>query len=453
MKKGLIFVIVLTMLISSSLIGCSGKTDNSSNAATPSNNATATSNDTTVVTEPAKDVNLNFTMRSAPETVAFKKLAEMYTAQYPNVKIAINEVGSDGYFTRITSELFAKSKGIDIVNFTNVELGMFAASGVIENLTPYLDNSNLNLNGFNKDMFVKAALESSTYDGNVYALPYGISCLLLYYRTDLIKTPPQDWDEYLALEKQFTKSINPNSPTEYGGVMMAKRGQMAPKVFSAFLRSYGGEFDPENINNQGAVDALTLWVDEFANLKVVPPDSNATDYSKGVQTFQEGLSAMALQQDAAAGTFADQTKSPKIFDKFAVTTIPGKKQADGSIKKVTYTQSWAFAINSFSENKEEAYKFLTFFNNPENYSKAMGSSDSTALKDVINSDAFKNSHKSNYDAYVNSFEFAKAFPTNKYTSDFFNILDFDISKALAKELTPKQALDEASAEMTKAMKE
>lgn len=48
---------------------------------------------------------------------------------------------------------------------------------------------------------------SATYKGRIYSIPLDGDFHMVYYRTDLLKqaglTPPTNWDEYLAIAKQF----------------------------------------------------------------------------------------------------------------------------------------------------------------------------------------------------------------------------------------------------------
>lgn len=394
-------------------------------------------------------VTINMAIKSASEAETIKKIAGVYMKQNPHVTINVNELGRDAYMERIKNQLFAKSADVDIVNFTNVQIGMFAESGVIADLTPYINNPELN-NGFSTDMFLDSAREAVTYNGSMYGMPYGTSTIMLYYRTDLIDTPPKTWGEYLELAKKFTKSHNPDSPTEYGTTMQAKRGATCPKEFSAFLWSHGGDFVNADgtaslVNTEGTVNALQMWVDMFNDLKVVPPDVTSYEYAQVSSAFKEGITAMCLQWDAACGEFADPEGAPLVCDNFGVAVIPGVEQADGSVLQVPFIQSWCFAINEFSENKEEAYKFLSFFCNPDVYLENMATTDSTALKSVLEDESYQG--RTGYAAYKESLVLGRPYPNSKDTDRMESALDFAVAQAVAKELTPQEALDNCAAEI------
>ncbi len=402
-------------------------------------------------------VELVILVKSSPEVPALYTLADMYMSENPHATITVEELGRDVYDERLNNQLFAKSADVDIVNLTNSNIGLFATSGVIANLDPFFEDANLNTSGISEDMFFPAALAAARFEGKKYAIPYLGSALFLYYRTDLIDNPPTTWDEYIEVASQFTKSINPDSPTEYGTTIQGKRGSLtSPKELSGLLWSFDGGWISDSgevlVNNEGSVKALNVWVKLFRELKAVPPDITSYEYSQVLEAFQSGITVMAFQWDAADGTFADPEKSPLIFDKWAVTDAPGVKQADGSIKSIPYTQFWLYAMNEFSENKEEAFTFLSFINHPDNFVKALVPGISTALIDVADSQEYKEK-KITADMLKVALETGQAYPNSQHMAQMQTIVDFAISQALAGELTTKEALDSAAAEIEKLINE
>ncbi len=395
-------------------------------------------------------------VKSQGELKLVYKLADRYMAENPHVTITIAELGRDVYDERLNNQLFAKSSSIDIVNLVNSNIGLFAASGVIAELDSLIEDKNVNLYGLSKEMFYPAAVNASSYEGKMYGIPYVGSTLFLFYRTDLIDNPPTTWEEYIDVAEQFTKSINPDSPTEYGTAIQGKRGSLTtPKEFSAVMWSFGGGFISDTgevlINNEGTVKALDVWIKLYRELKAVPPDITSFEYSQILEVFQSGKTAMVFQWDAADGTFSNGEKSPLIVDKWAVTEAPGVANADGSIKSIPYVQFWNFAINEFSENKEEAFAWLSYLNNSDNFISALFPGMATAQPAVAASNEYK-AGKMTAEMLEVALETGRAYPNSIYTAQMQTILDFAISQALAGELTAQEALDGAAAEFEKLLK-
>ena len=75
------------------------------------------------------------------------------------------------------------------------------------------------------------------YKDSTYAIPFDVSTHFLYYRKDLIETPPETWEEYIETAKGFTKALNSSSETEYGAAITALPGPELPKAFYSAMWS------------------------------------------------------------------------------------------------------------------------------------------------------------------------------------------------------------------------
>jgi multiple sugar transport system substrate-binding protein len=57
---------------------------------------------------------------------------------------------------------------------------------------------------------LKAPLETATWKGKLYAVPYNSNTQLLWYRSDLVKTPPTTWDQMISDAEQLAKQGKPH---------------------------------------------------------------------------------------------------------------------------------------------------------------------------------------------------------------------------------------------------
>ncbi|HEY9593865.1 MAG TPA: sugar ABC transporter substrate-binding protein [Spirochaetia bacterium] len=399
-------------------------------------------------------------IQSSPEAQFVKSIAEDFNADPNNggITVTINELGRDNVFPRIQTQLFAKSTAVDFVFITPSLIGPLGAGGVLEDLNPYFTKKAAG-ESFTTSLFSKGGIDAGTYAGSLYGLPFVTSTMLLFYRTDLIKTPPQTWDEYYQLARKFTKSLNPASPTVYGTTVMGKPQQDAINVdeYSQIAWSMGGDFvgtdASVNVSTPQNVKALELWTNLYRN-KLVPPDATSFDYPAVLAAFQEGQTAMCIQWDAAAGSFADPKQSPKIYDKFAVAAIPGTKQADGTILRQPYLNFWLSSVNKFSGKKEQTFKFLSYLYDPKEFTKRLTPNMTTALKDVLASDEFRaiKQGSRSYDAYKQSLLEGRTFNAHKELDKIKSILDSALSQALAGSETPQQALEGAQSNIASTAK-
>jgi len=59
---------------------------------------------------------------------------------------------------------------------------------------------------------LKAPLETATWKGKLYAVPYNSNTQLLWYRSDLVKTPPTTWDQMISDAEQLAPDRDPGRP-------------------------------------------------------------------------------------------------------------------------------------------------------------------------------------------------------------------------------------------------
>ena len=76
-------------------------------------------------------------------------------------------------------------EGPDIAIFAHDRVAELYGAGLL---------SPINLNDLEDD-FVQTALDAMTINGDLYAMPYAVENLAMFYNTDLVQTPPTTWDE------------------------------------------------------------------------------------------------------------------------------------------------------------------------------------------------------------------------------------------------------------------
>src|SRR6516165_9642761 len=57
---------------------------------------------------------------------------------------------------------------------------------------------------------LKVPLQTATWKGQLVAVPYNSNTQLLWYRSDLVKTPPTTWDQMIADAEQLNKEGKPH---------------------------------------------------------------------------------------------------------------------------------------------------------------------------------------------------------------------------------------------------
>ncbi|HEY8446968.1 MAG TPA: extracellular solute-binding protein [Thermomicrobiales bacterium] len=129
------------------------------------------------------------------------------TAEHPNAEIELRKAPGGNFATQLLLAL-GTNRAPDVFLFTSLGIGELAEAGFLAPLDPYLSG----WEGWAQypDQ-VKYAL---TYQGQVWALPYGLDTHFLYYRKDLFEQAglPREWqpatpDDILAAALQIKERV------------------------------------------------------------------------------------------------------------------------------------------------------------------------------------------------------------------------------------------------------
>lgn len=174
-------------------------------------------------------------------------------------------------------------KGPDILLWANDVSGELAQSGLIEPLDelPFLTEN-----------FLPVSLKAFRYKGRLYGYPYAVESIALFYNKDLVKNPPESFEE---LEHLAIKINNP-SKNIYGFLYDFKT------FFFSFpiLNASGGYIFGEDknglnakdigINHQGFVDGLT-FLQGLNSAGIIP---SSTDRGIAFEHFKAGKLAFTI---------------------------------------------------------------------------------------------------------------------------------------------------------------
>jgi len=378
---------------------------------------------------------------------SFRAAAAAYKTATGNT-VNIEEINRDVLQEKVFTELQSKTGNVDIVFVPSEWVAQLAEGGLLEPLDSYMANKDLPQPDPN-DWASPGAVEGYKYKGTLYGMPQSMSTVGLFYRTDLIQTPPEDFDQLLGIAEEQTKG------GRYGMTIFGKIPESIAWDFINYFWGFGGQLLDENfqphLNSPEGIAALTYFVDLYRKYKVVPEGSPTYEYPEIVAAFQQDKVAMALQWIGAWYDWADKTKSPLIYNKFNATLYPGKRMPDGSVHRATIGHVWGLAINSASNNKQDAYCFLTYFTSEPglragfaNTIVASGLNSKAILQDP---EVIKNHPET--PVQQKAFQYMYLWPNTTVTSELITTLATESSAALAGTKSPQQAMDDAQAEYVK----
>jgi multiple sugar transport system substrate-binding protein len=200
--------------------------------------------------------------------------------------------------------------------------------------------------------FAPLLLELSSVNGFLYGLPRNIDVRLLHYRTDLIDTPPADWDELFVLAKEVS-----SPPERYGFVFPGCESGLFG-TFYELAEMAGASLFPTDlvpdIENEAGEWALGLLRRFYAD-GITPPESTGWHYEKVHECFRSGHAVMVCDWPGYYSLYRDPEVSA-IHDRFDLTPYP--VGPDGS--SLSYGGGHTFALTRRGAENRHALELLLF---------------------------------------------------------------------------------------------
>jgi len=296
------------------------------------------------------DVEIVFAAGNDPSGATEALVAE-YNEAHPGVTVkfqampASTDTQHDSYVTYLS----ARSTDVDLYSLDVIWTAEFARAGWIVELPDGF---------FETDEFLDGPVESVTWKGGVYAVPWFTDAGVLYYRKDLLEGAgidvPQTWDEFRAACEAVAEPAGLE-----GFVWQGARYEGLVCDFLEFLWGMGGTLDEETVMERpdeaerGIRTALEL-MSSFIEDGITP---------EGVLTYKEEDSRRLFTENQAlflrnwpyVWSMVEGEES-KIRGAGGIAPLP---HAEGQTGYSTIG-GWNVALSAYSEHPEEALEFLSF---------------------------------------------------------------------------------------------
>lgn len=218
---------------------------------------------------------------------------------------------------------------------------------------------------FPKDSLFPENLRNCKYEDRFYGIPIVGGTQIMFYRKDLFENqdiiksfkekyrislrPPKTWTEFNGIAEFFTRSCNPDSPTEYGtsfaGIIDE---ELAPEILIR-LWSYGGTiWDSYNRACLNTPENEKAFESILTTLQYTPASPFQTSISQTVADFCNGRTAILLTYTEYAAKISQSIHS-SIIGQVGYEILPGK---------TPMSIGWNFGLNPFSVKRKEAFLYF-----------------------------------------------------------------------------------------------
>jgi multiple sugar transport system substrate-binding protein len=208
------------------------------------------------------------------ETAA-RRCAEASNGAF-RIELAPLPADADQQREQLVRRLAARDRDIDIIGMDVIWTPEFAQAGWI---LPWRGESAERA----REGRLAAPLQSATYKGELWAVPFTTNAQLLWYRTDRVRSPPKTWDEMIGM----AEALGARGTIQAQG----ERYEGLTVFFVSLLASAGG--DAVSLEDEPAQRALAT-LKRFASSKAADRSLATSREDQARLAFESGNSSFMI---------------------------------------------------------------------------------------------------------------------------------------------------------------
>ncbi|NLJ25557.1 MAG: ABC transporter substrate-binding protein [Firmicutes bacterium] len=286
---------------------------------------------------------------------ANQELVDMFNATHEDIQINYQEMppSTTEQHDKYVTVLAARDSSIDVLSSDIPWVPEFASAGWLLPLDDMFTE---------QDEYFAGPLLGTTYQRQVYAVPWFNNAGMLFYRKDLLEEaglePPETFDELVEIAQKL------QTPDRYGFVF---QGMQYEGVVCAWLEMFwgmGGQMlDPDGklIADEKIVAESLQWLGDLVHKhKITPPAVTTWKEAESQAIFVEGKSVFHRGWPSVY-TYAQNPATSKIVGKVGIVPMvhaPGEQSA-------ATLGTWNLSISRFSKHPKEAWEVVKFMTSHE----------------------------------------------------------------------------------------
>ncbi|WP_223067895.1 extracellular solute-binding protein [Paenibacillus caui] len=219
--------------------------------------------------------------------------------------------------------------------------------------------------------YMPTAFDPYKYENHTFAIPDEQQFFMMFYREDVLKElglkAPETWDDLMKIAPVLqNNNLQIGLPYEsLDAYALLNQGMGLLNLFPTLLMQhdsgvYNDQHTSTRFNEQTAYKAFKQWTD-FYNLYDYPLYKN--DFNR----FWSGEMPIVITSYKLYNTLV--AVAPEIDGTWKMAPIPGVREPDGSINRISAANGTAGIILKNAKNKEAAWKFMQWWNSPETQSQ------------------------------------------------------------------------------------
>jgi multiple sugar transport system substrate-binding protein len=361
--------------------------------------------------------------------------AARWNAAHPTEKVTVKEQSdqADQQHSDLVQHFQAKDSGYDVVSVDVVWTAEFAAKGW---LTPLTGKLALPTTGF-----LAPTVKAATYNNTLFAAPTSSDGGLLYYRSDLVKTPPKTIDELwsmCSIAKAHNMGCFAGQFAKYEGLTCNATEWM--NAYGAKMVDSSGK---PTADSPEAAKGLQALADHYKNGDI--PKEAITYQEEQSRNAFESSKVLFLRNWPYVYNLASKDASSQVKGKFAVAPLPGLSGPGTS----TLGGHMA-AISAYSKHKATALDFLKFLTSPAEQKTNMEKASLAPVIESIYTDPALVSKYPYLPVLLTSIKNAVSRPVTPFYPGITSAIQENAYAAIQGSKSPQQAVKDMQAAMVAA---
>jgi ABC-type glycerol-3-phosphate transport system substrate-binding protein len=296
-------------------------------------------------------------------TSVMQPIIDEFESKYPNVNILYSQQTFTNYesrlFTRLQQATDDNEPAPDIFRIHNTWVPKYYTY-----LSP-LPPTTMSAQEYSEAFYPTAVEDFTGKDGNIYAIPWEIDGLMVFYNKQLLseagsQKPPEDWDSFFELAQKLTTKDESGRITKSGLAIGTSRNiRHSAEILSFFLLQEGVDVIDQtrtkvSLNTPKAQSVFETYTDFARGDTAVWSPSLRTD----LEMFFAGELAMMIAPSWRAFDIIEA--APTI--EFDTSPLP---QLKANEEKIYFSTYWGDAVSKNAQNTEAAWTFVKFLSEKE----------------------------------------------------------------------------------------
>jgi multiple sugar transport system substrate-binding protein len=271
-----------------------------------------------------------------------------------NIKTNFLSTSSDTQRVQLVRRLAANDSSIDILAMDVDWTAEFATAKWIRPVPA-------NLAAQIKSQDLAGPVQTATWQNKLWAIPINSNTELLWYRKDLVPSPPKTWTQMIAEANQLAAKGKPHYIEEQGA-----QYEGLTVWFNSMVDSAGGQI--LTAGNKVVLGAPALKaaeiMKELATSKGADPSLNVSQEGPGQVAFQSGTAAFMINYPFVWS--ATQAGNPKVFKDMGYAYFP--EVTPGIPPKVSIG-GYNLGISAYSKHPNLAFQAVQCLIQDKNQSR------------------------------------------------------------------------------------